>query len=172
MKLLCNLMLLAVLNSTVGLFSLARTLQPSSQAVLASSLIRGHNEPYFPTPDQPVPGKVPFEIDETSHYFEKYVNGSKNGYYRRSSCPAVNAMANRGYINRSGRNITYEEIARAARDVWNFGDDNVCIPNYLHFLRPSVAHSLPQIMLALWPAFAAHPGAVTLDLDMFAVGVN
>lgn len=27
-------------------------------------------------------------------------------------------------------------------------------------------------MLALWPSFAAHPGAVTMDLDMFAVSLN
>lgn len=123
-----HMMFLAVLNSTLGLFSLARTLQPPSQAVLASFSSCGHNKPYFPTPDHPVPGKIPFKINETSHYFAKYIDGSESGYYRRSSCPAVNALANRGYINRSGRNITYEDIAQAARDVWNFGDDNVCIP--------------------------------------------
>lgn len=27
-------------------------------------------------------------------------------------------------------------------------------------------------MLALAPSFAAHPGAVTMDLNMFAVSVN
>ena len=120
-------MLLTVPKFTIGMLSLAANLQPLSQAILASSSTHGHNKPYFPSPDHPVPGKIPFQIDETSHYFERYDNGSENGYYRRSSCPAVNALANRGYINRSGRNITYEEIAEAARDVWNFGDDNVCI---------------------------------------------
>ena len=34
-------------------------------------------------------------------------------------------LANRGYIHRSGRNITYESLAQAVRDVYNFGDDNV-----------------------------------------------
>lgn len=141
-------MLVAILNFIMEFFGLCRTLQPLSQAVLASSSIYGHNKPYFPTPDHPVPGKVPFEIDETSHYFEKYVNGSENGYYRRSSCPAVNTMANRGYINRSGRNITYEEIAQAARDIWNFGDDNVCIP---HTFRSYAQVRLTCPRRSCWP---------------------
>jgi hypothetical protein len=85
----------------------------------------GHNDLFHPNPTHPIPYKIPFEWDEEEHYYEKHVNGSENGYYRRSSCPAMNALANRGYINRSGRNISYEEIAQATRVVWNFGDDNV-----------------------------------------------
>lgn len=85
----------------------------------------GHNDLFVPNPEHPIPYKIPFVWDEKKHYHEKHINGSENGYYRRSSCPAMNALANRGYINRSGRNITYDEIAQAARVVWNFGDDNV-----------------------------------------------
>ena len=87
----------------------------------------GHNDLYRPSHSHPVPSIVPFHIDEKLNYFEKYENGSDHGYYRRSSCPGVNILANRGFINRSGRNITYEEIAQASRNVWNFGDDNVGI---------------------------------------------
>lgn len=82
------------------------------------------------------------------HYYERHFNGSgENGEYRRSSCPAVNALANRGYINRSGRNITYAELAHAVRKVWNFGDDNS--------------------MLVLAPTFAMHGWPETIDLDYF-----
>ena len=35
------------------------------------------------------------------------------------------SLANRGYINRNGRDISYEEIAQASREIFNFGDDNV-----------------------------------------------
>ena len=111
------------LSPFLGQLSVARSLE--SQSLLRDVAIRGHNEPYFPDPQHPIPGKIHFKIDETAHYFARYVNGSENGFYRRSSCPALNILANRGYINRSGRNITYEEIAQASREVWNFGDDNV-----------------------------------------------
>lgn len=95
------------------------------QQVVLKPLQFDHNELYVPNPDHPVPLTVPFIPDESIHHYEKQVNGSGNGYYRRSSCPAVNIMANRGYVNRSGRNITSDDIARAAREIFNFGDDNV-----------------------------------------------
>lgn len=85
----------------------------------------GHNDLFFPNPEHPIPYKIPFTWDEGKHYHEKHSNGSENGHYRRSSCPAMNTLANRGYINRTGRNISYDEIAQAARVVWNFGDENV-----------------------------------------------
>lgn len=112
-----------LLNLALGQSSIARRLK--SQAPLTDYLVRGHNELYIPDPQHPIPGKTPFKVDEIAHYFAKYINGSENGFYRRSSCPAINILANRGFINRSGRNITYEEIAQASRKVWNFGDDNV-----------------------------------------------
>jgi hypothetical protein len=90
----------------------------------------GHNDLFVPDPDNPVPYKEPFKWDE-KNYYEKHFNGSGHGYYRRSSCPGVNTLANRGFINRSGRNISYDEIAQAARVVWNFGDDNAS-----HFSNP------------------------------------
>lgn len=111
------------LSLTLGQSSIAGRLK--SQAPLTGHLVRGHNELYVPDPQHPIPGKIPFQVNETTHYFAKYINGSENGFYRRSSCPALNILANRGFINRSGRNITYEEIAQASRNVWNFGDDNV-----------------------------------------------
>ena len=89
----------------------------------------GHNEPYFPNPLHPVPGKLPLKIDEKLHYYEPHQNNDEYGKYKRSPCPAVNTLANRGYIPRSGKHVGYAEIAQASRDVFNFGDDNVSIPN-------------------------------------------
>ena len=85
----------------------------------------GCNEPFHPTPQHILPEKKPFYVNETDNYYQRFHNGSENGFYRRSSCPAINILANRGYINRSGRNVTYSELAHAVRQVWNFGDDNV-----------------------------------------------
>lgn len=109
----------------------------------------GINEPFIPTIDHLVPYKKPFHIDQEKNYYQHFVNGSEDGYYRRSSCPAINILANRGYINRSGRDLTYRQLAYAVRDVWNFGDDNS--------------------MLVLGPAFALHGWPETIDLDMFNV---
>ena len=85
----------------------------------------GLNEPFIPSPQHILPDKKLFEIDEAKNPYQRFVNGSDSGLYRRSSCPAINTLANRGYINRTGRNITYSELAHAVRKVWNFGDDNV-----------------------------------------------
>ena len=92
---------------------------------------RGHNEVWSPNPAHPIPYKLPLPIDERVNWFEQANNGSGDGYYKRSSCPALNMLANRGYINRSGRNITYEGLSQAVRDVYNFGDDNVSWSNWL-----------------------------------------
>ena len=86
---------------------------------------RGRNEVWMPNPAHPIPYKLPLPIDERVNWFEQAHNGSKNGFYKRSSCPGLNMLANRGYIERSGRNITYESLSQAMRDVYNFGDDNV-----------------------------------------------
>lgn len=69
--------------------------------------------------------KKPFNFDAKQHYYEPHHNNDKNGTYKRSSCPAVNTLANRGFIPRNGRDVTYQSIAQAMRDVFNFGDDNV-----------------------------------------------
>ena len=154
----------------------------------------GHNEPYFPNPARPVPGKLPLNIDEKLHYYEPHQNNDENGKYKRSPCPAVNTLANRGYIPRSGKHVGYAEIAQASRDVFNFGDDNVSFlksrqkrvveiiilstmlfPRWTLLLRSTKLQELAcadivsQIMLVLVPAFSAHPNATHLDLDQFAV---
>ncbi|KAI0772774.1 chloroperoxidase-like protein [Trametes elegans] len=38
----------------------------------------------------------------------------------RCSCPALNALANHGILPRDGRNITFPELGKAIRDVYNF----------------------------------------------------
>lgn len=140
---LCLLSLLAVSSSVVALaqyeqFSIENTGQ---KAV-------GHNDLFFPHPSHPIPYKKVFEWDDEKHYHEKHINNEDNELYRRSSCPAINSLANRGYINRSGRNISYEEISQATRVVWNFGDDN--------------------IFVVLAPTKGNHPGLDRIDLDMLA----
>lgn len=82
-------------------------------------------QPFTPTPQHPVPGRKRLFINETTNFHERHVNGSRGGEYRRSSCPAVNTLANRGFINRSGRDITADELIKAFIEVFNFGIDNV-----------------------------------------------
>lgn len=82
-------------------------------------------QPFTPTPQHPVPGRKRLFINETTNFHERYVNGSGGGEYRRLSCPAVNTLANRGFINRSGRDITADELIKAFIEVFNFGIDNV-----------------------------------------------
>ena len=71
------------------------------------------------------PMKKPLEFDAKQHYYEPHHNNEKNGTYKRASCPALNTFANRGFIPRTGRNVTYQNMAQSMRDVFNFGDDNV-----------------------------------------------
>jgi hypothetical protein len=87
----------------------------------------GHNELYIPDHHSPIPGNIPFVLNERINYYEKHINDLDGGDVRRSPCPAVNVLANRGYIPRSGRDVRYEELSQAARDVYNFGDDNASL---------------------------------------------
>ena len=52
------------------------------------------------------------------------------------ACPAVNTLANRGFIPRTGRKVKYEEIAQGMRDVFNFGDDNVILSTFVEHTVP------------------------------------
>ncbi|KAI0372443.1 chloroperoxidase-like protein [Pilatotrama ljubarskyi] len=38
----------------------------------------------------------------------------------RCSCPALNALANHGILPRDGRNITFKELGKVVRDIYNF----------------------------------------------------
>lgn len=87
----------------------------------------GHNKLYRPTPDHIIPSKKPFQFDEKAHFYEQHHNNEQNGTYKRASCPALNTLANRGFITRTGRNVTYQSMAQSMRDVFNFGDDNVVV---------------------------------------------
>ena len=102
-------------------FLAAEPLPPAAAAGLCQ-------QPFTPTPQHPVPGRKPLFINETINFHERHVNGSRAGEYRRSSCPAVNTLANRGFINRSGRDITADELIKAFVEVFNFGIDNVGAP--------------------------------------------
>ncbi|KAG7387869.1 hypothetical protein PHYBOEH_008109 [Phytophthora boehmeriae] len=55
--------------------------------------------------------------DETSG-----INGT-TATYRRSPCPALNALANHGYLPRNGQDITHEMFIAAIKDVYNVGND-------------------------------------------------
>lgn len=51
----------------------------------------GMNDSFIPTPAHILPEKKPLHIDELINYYPRFVNGSRNGYYRLSSCPAINS---------------------------------------------------------------------------------
>ena len=88
----------------------------------------GGHQAYYGNPSDPQPGKQVLNIDEQLHYYEPHHNNDGNGAYKRSPCPAVNTLANRGYIPRSGKRVSSQQILYAMREVWNFGDDNVSGP--------------------------------------------
>ncbi|RLN57339.1 hypothetical protein BBJ29_005607 [Phytophthora kernoviae] len=50
------------------------------------------------------------------------INGT-TAVYRRSPCPALNALANHGYLPRDGQNITHDMLITAIKDVYNVGND-------------------------------------------------
>ncbi|KAK1944287.1 Aromatic peroxygenase [Phytophthora citrophthora] len=41
--------------------------------------------------------------------------------YRRSPCPALNTLANHGYLPRNGQNITHDMLSTALENVYNLG---------------------------------------------------
>ncbi|ETI33254.1 hypothetical protein F441_19928 [Phytophthora nicotianae CJ01A1] len=45
--------------------------------------------------------------------------------FRRSPCPALNALANHGHLSRDGQGITKDQIGSALKSVLNQGDDAV-----------------------------------------------
>lgn len=115
-----------LLLSLLGLLASSSAYPSFAQQEVLSDPHSAGCDPFTPTPQHPVPGKLPFAIDNAVNYYERQVNGSGDGaYYRRSSCPGLNLLANRGYINRSGRNVTVAELTKAFIDVFNFGIDNV-----------------------------------------------
>jgi hypothetical protein len=97
----------------------------SRQHVFKADDYYGHNQPFNPQPMYILPDEAPLKIDEHINWHEQHFNGSSGGLHRRSSCPGVHVLANKGYINRTGRNLTSIEIAEAFRKVFNFWDDNV-----------------------------------------------
>ena len=126
-------MILDSLHGLCALFSFLVSVEwvaawPDSQIRAAAApwdADHGHNKPFRPTPKHIFPGKQPFKFNPKTHYYEPHHNNEKNGTYKRASCPALNTLANRGYIPRTGRNVRYEDMAQGMRDVFNFGDDNV-----------------------------------------------
>lgn len=113
---------LLLISSSVASYPAPQVLNRSPPPWAAD---HGHNELYKPTPEHIIPMKVPLQFDAKHHSYEPHHNNEKNGTYKRSSCPALNTLANRGFIPRTGRNVKYENIAQSMRDVFNFGDDNV-----------------------------------------------
>ncbi|KAK6609000.1 toxin biosynthesis [Botrytis cinerea] len=119
-------------TSSVFHGSTANAHAPPHQAILGcNEPTTGHNELYIPDYNNPVPGKLAFTWQHSTLVLPR------NQHTRKQR-----------FIARSGRNISYEEIAQASRDVFNFGDDN--------------------IIIVLSAAFAYHPGLDRLDLDMLA----
>lgn len=122
--------LLAEYSSHVSAYSrFGRNIGANSRqhvlSILGNDRGFGSNDPFVPVPEHILPKKKPFHIDQEKNYDERFVNSSEDGFYKRISCSAINVLANRGYINRSGRGIGFSKLALAARNVLNFGDDNV-----------------------------------------------
>lgn len=86
-------------------------------------------------PRNPTSGWQPLVINETINYYEYHKHGDQNGKYVRSMCPALNTLANRGFINRTGKKLDYISLVRKAKEVFNFGEDNVSLS-----LSPIVHH--------------------------------
>ena len=113
------------LQGSTSAFPLLHPAQARLKDVSALGEIEDAWRGWTPTSERPIPLKVPWVIDEKVNYYEKHENGSEKGHYRRSSCPAMNTLANRGYVDRSGRRISKAALTKAAVDVYNFGLDNV-----------------------------------------------
>ena len=122
LQILSTIVHLVSTSSSVASYPALQILNPTLPPWAAD---HGHNELYKPTPEHILPMKVPLQFDAKLHYYEPHHNDEENGTYKRSSCPALNTLANRGFIPRTGRNVKYEDMAQSMRDVFNFGDDNV-----------------------------------------------
>ena len=122
LQILSTIVHLVSISSSVASYPALQILNPTLPPWAAD---HGHNELYKPTPEHILPMKVPLQFDAKLHYYEPHHNDEENGTYKRSSCPALNTLANRGFIPRTGRNVKYEDMAQSMRDVFNFGDDNV-----------------------------------------------
>ncbi|OWZ05598.1 Chloroperoxidase [Phytophthora megakarya] len=63
---------------------------------------------------------------EQGDYFRPSSDESSGIYgttaaYRRSPCPALNSLANHGYLPRNGQNITHDMLKTALENVYNIG---------------------------------------------------
>ena len=91
MKLSFRFVLVALaLTKKVNAYTLAaRRIATESQQAVLNRMDHddgfGMNDPFIPTPAHILPEKKPFHIDELINYYQRFVNGSGNGYYRRSS---------------------------------------------------------------------------------------
>ncbi|KAF8352012.1 Chloroperoxidase [Amanita rubescens] len=56
----------------------------------------------------------------------------------RCACPALNALANHGLLPRDGRNISFKEMGRQCRDVYNFS------PSFSYFVPKYAADMLKK----------------------------
>ena len=107
---LCGILFLLLPNRCVVCWPAA---QIAARSLPPWAADHGHNELYRPTPPKHIfPGKQALEFDAKEHYYEQHHNNEKNGTYKRASCPALNVLANRGFIPRSGRNVKYQELAQ------------------------------------------------------------
>ncbi|KAL1863925.1 hypothetical protein Daus18300_008074 [Diaporthe australafricana] len=74
----------------------------------------------------------------------------------RSACPGINALANHGFLNHNGRNISYDMLLEAART--GFGFD-------LEPLTPGFVNNVFATAVTDPANIAVHPENTTFDLD-------
>ncbi|KAG0139664.1 hypothetical protein CROQUDRAFT_726489 [Cronartium quercuum f. sp. fusiforme G11] len=87
-------------------------------------------------------------IDHDGNWGEVKVGKLKKENYSRSPCPAINALANHGIIKRSGRNLSFHEIASAISRTYN--------------LSPTLAI---QLLASSYPIFKGRTGIDLSDLS-------
>ncbi|ETN16893.1 hypothetical protein PPTG_05987 [Phytophthora nicotianae INRA-310] len=76
-------------------------------------------------------GDSSVELQVGEYYKPSVTEGSGVPYttatYRRSPCPALNALANHGYLPRNGQDITKSELKAVIMDVLNSANDTATV---------------------------------------------
>jgi hypothetical protein len=57
-------------------------------------------------------------VDKNPKYYKPTDEDIKSGVYERSPCPALNILANHGYINRDGKDIDRKSLVDASNKVF------------------------------------------------------
>ena len=107
--------LAAYTTSAALLLKMFQNMVKKTFVLLLSWPLRAHGLPVFRSlHEQQQTNSAPFPRAD-HHYIDPpaYLNNKRT----RGSCPALNALANHGYIPRDGQNITLQQLSAAASEV-------------------------------------------------------